>query len=155
MPASTTTGTRSRSGFAAGLVSTRNRTDWARDGARRASCSSPPGDGGAGMQLTSRVALAGAADTAVFLARRPEMFRDNRGRAVGSAAFGSLWLALAVSSAAQRPRPGTATTALAGAVAAGNAAMLAIHLRQGRQPAGVRRGRPQRRGPRRRAAPPL
>ena len=81
------------------------------------------------MQLTSRVALAGAADTAVFLARRPEMFRDNRGRAVGSAAFGSLWLALAVSSAVQRPRPGTATTALAGAVAAGNAAMLAIHLR--------------------------
>jgi hypothetical protein len=29
----------------------------------------------------------------------------------------------------QRPRPGTATTALAGAVAVGNAAMLAIHLR--------------------------
>ena len=81
------------------------------------------------MQLTSRVALAGAADTAVFLAQRPQMFRDNRGRAIGSAAFGSLWLALAVSSAVQRPRPGTATTALAGAVAAGNAAMLAVHLR--------------------------
>ena len=81
------------------------------------------------MQLTSRVALAGAADTALFLAQRPQMFRDNRGRAMGSAAVGALWLALAVSSAAQRPRPGAATVALAGTVAAGNAAMLAVHLR--------------------------
>jgi hypothetical protein len=81
------------------------------------------------MQLTSRVALAGAADTAVLLAQRPQMFRDNRGRAMGSAAFGAVWLALALSSALQRPRPGTATVALASTVAAGNAAMLAIHLR--------------------------
>ena len=81
------------------------------------------------MQLTSRVAIAGAADTAIFLAQRPQMFRENRGRAVGSAAFAGLWLALAVSSAVQRPRPGSATLALAGTVAAGNAAMLAVHLR--------------------------
>jgi hypothetical protein len=57
------------------------------------------------------------------------MFRDARGRALGSAAFGGLWLALAASSAAQRPRPGSATVALAGAVATGNAVMLAVHLR--------------------------
>jgi hypothetical protein len=81
------------------------------------------------MQLTIPVALAGAADTAVFLVQRPQLFRDARGRALGSAAFAAVWLALAGSSAAQRPRPGTATVALAGTVAAGNAAMLAIHLR--------------------------
>jgi hypothetical protein len=31
---------------------------------------------------------------------------------------------------AQRPRPGSTTVALAGAVAAGNAGMLAVHLRR-------------------------
>jgi hypothetical protein len=81
------------------------------------------------MQVTTRVALAGAADTAVFLAQRPQLFRDARGRALGTVAFGGLWLALAASSFVQRPRPGTATLALAGTVAAGNAAMLAVHLR--------------------------
>jgi hypothetical protein len=81
------------------------------------------------MQLTTPVALAGAADTAVFLVQRPQLFRDARGRALGSAAFAGLWLALATTSAVQRPRPSTATVALAGAVAAGNAAMLAVHLR--------------------------
>jgi hypothetical protein len=81
------------------------------------------------MQLTTRVALAGAADTAVFLAQRPQMFREARGRAFGTAAFGGLWLALAASSLAQRPRPGRATLVLAEAVAAGNAVMLAVHLR--------------------------
>jgi hypothetical protein len=81
------------------------------------------------MQLTTRAALAGAADTAIFLAQRGEMFRDARARAFGSAAFGALWLALAASSAAERQRPGNATVAPAGAVAAGSAAMLAVHLR--------------------------
>jgi hypothetical protein len=81
------------------------------------------------VQLTTPLALAGAADTAVFLAQRPQLFADARGRAFGSAAFGGLWLALATTSAAQRRRPGTATVALAGLVAAGNGAMLAVHLR--------------------------
>ncbi|HWF56762.1 MAG TPA: hypothetical protein VG520_00235 [Candidatus Dormibacteraeota bacterium] len=81
------------------------------------------------MQLTAPVALAGAADTAIFLAQRPQLFSEARGRALGSAAFAGLWLALATSSAAQRSKPGAATVALAGTVAAGNAAMLAIHLR--------------------------
>ena len=81
------------------------------------------------MQLTTRVALAGAADTAVFLAQRPQMFRDTREPRAGQCGFRGLWLALAASSFVQRPRPGTATLALAGAVAAGNAAMLAVHLR--------------------------
>ncbi|MDQ6856494.1 MAG: hypothetical protein M3Z57_05415 [Candidatus Dormibacteraeota bacterium] len=81
------------------------------------------------MQLTTRAALAGAGDTALFLAQRGEMFRNARGRAFGSAAFGGLWLALAASSAAERGKPSSATVALAAAVAAGNAAMLAVHLR--------------------------
>jgi hypothetical protein len=81
------------------------------------------------VQLTTPLALAGAADTAVFLGQRPELFSDARGRAAGSVAFGGLWLALAASSALQRPRPRTATIALAGTVAAANAAMLAVHLR--------------------------
>ncbi|MBJ7608743.1 MAG: hypothetical protein JF887_04840 [Candidatus Dormibacteraeota bacterium] len=81
------------------------------------------------MQLTNGAAVAGAADTAVFLAQRPQMFRQARGRALGSAGFGALWLALAASSTAQRRRPGAATLALAGVVAAANGAMLAVHLR--------------------------
>jgi hypothetical protein len=81
------------------------------------------------MQLTTPLALAGAADTAAFLAQRPQLFSERLGRAAGSVAFGGLWLALAVSSAVQRPRPGTSTTVLAGTVAAANAAMLAVHLR--------------------------
>lgn len=80
------------------------------------------------MQITTQVALAGAADTATFLARRPQLFSEDPGRAFGSVAFGGLWLALAASSAVQGPRPGAATVALAGAVAGANAAMLAVHL---------------------------
>lgn len=81
------------------------------------------------MQLTARVAIAGAADTAVFLAQRPQLFREAPGRAAGSVASGALWVALAASSTAQRSRPGTTTIALAAAVATANAAMLAVHLR--------------------------
>lgn len=81
------------------------------------------------MQVTTPAALAGAADTALFLARRPKLFREARGRAMGSVAFGALWLALAASSAVQHIRPRSATLALAGAVAAANGAMLAVHLR--------------------------
>ena len=81
------------------------------------------------MQLTTPAAVAGAADTVVFLANRPRLWGEARGRAMGSAAFAALWAALAVSSAAQRRRPGTATLALASTVAAGNAAMLTVHLR--------------------------
>ena len=81
------------------------------------------------MQLTTPAAIAGAADTAAFLAQRPELFAQARGRAFGSAALGVLWVALAATSAAERSRPGAATLALAGAVAAANAAMLTVHLR--------------------------
>ena len=79
--------------------------------------------------LTTTAALAGASDTVVFIAQRPALFREAPGRAFGSAAFAGAWLALAAASAIERPRPGPATVALAGTVAAGNAAMLAIHLR--------------------------
>jgi hypothetical protein len=81
------------------------------------------------MQLTTSAAIAGAADTAAFLAQRRQLFRDAPGRAYGSAAFGALWVALAAASIAERSRASTATVALAGAVAAGNAATLAVHLR--------------------------
>ena len=81
------------------------------------------------MQLTTPAAVAGAADTVVFLAQRPGLWGEARGRATGSAGFAALWLALAATSAAERQRPGTATLVLAGTVAAGNAAMLAVHLR--------------------------
>ena len=79
--------------------------------------------------MTTAAALAGASDTIVFLAQRPRLFHEAPGRALGSAAFAGAWLGLATASAIQRPRPGTATVALASVVAAGNAAMLAIHLR--------------------------
>jgi hypothetical protein len=81
------------------------------------------------IPVAAGAAVVGAADAALFLAQRRRLFVDARGRALGSAAFGGLWLALAVSSVAQRTRPGSATVALAGTVAAANAAMLAVHLR--------------------------
>lgn len=81
------------------------------------------------MQFTAPAALAGAADTFVFLAQRPRLFRESRGRALGSAGFGALWIGLAATSLAERDRPGAATVGLASTVAVANAAMLAVHLR--------------------------
>ncbi|MGH7721623.1 MAG: hypothetical protein ACRENL_02155 [Candidatus Dormibacteria bacterium] len=80
------------------------------------------------VPVASGAALAGTVDTAVFLAQRPGLFRKAPGRAVGSAAFGALWLTLATRTALERT-PATPTLALAAVVAAGNAAMLAVHLR--------------------------
>ena len=77
--------------------------------------------------LTLPAALAGAADTALFLARRPALFREAPGRAAGSLVFLAGWLGLAA--AARTREPGRAAPALAGALLAGNAAMLAVHLR--------------------------
>lgn len=81
------------------------------------------------MTATVPLALAGAADTAAFLARRPQLFSEARGRALGSAAFGGLWVALAARAAADGTRSSTASLGLAATVAAGSAAMLAVHLR--------------------------
>lgn len=81
------------------------------------------------MQLTTRVAIAGAADTAVFLVQRPELFSSARGRALGSVAFGGLWVALAAKSAVDGEHSDNSTLGLASALAAANAAMLAVHLR--------------------------
>jgi hypothetical protein len=78
--------------------------------------------------LATRAAVAGTLDIAVFLAQKPQLFREAPGRAVGSAAFGALWLTLAVRTALEET-PDNATVAFAGALAAGNAAMLAVHLR--------------------------
>ena len=78
--------------------------------------------------LATRAATAGTLDIAVFLAQKPQLFREARGRAVGSAAFAALWATLAVRSAMEET-PSNATVAIASAVAAGNAAMLAVHLR--------------------------
>ncbi len=80
------------------------------------------------MRLTTRTALAGAADTALFLAQRRRMFTEAPQRAYGSVAFGGLWLALAAKSAFE-DRPDNATVALAAVLAAANGAMLGIHLR--------------------------
>jgi hypothetical protein len=81
------------------------------------------------MNLTATAALAGAADTGAFLARRPQLFRDAPGRAGGSAAVLGLWLAVAASSRRDSGRTGPLTLALASANAAGQAAMLGVHLR--------------------------
>lgn len=78
--------------------------------------------------LTLVAATVGAADTAVFLARRPGMVRASPGRAAGSAAALALWLALA-RTAARDPRAGGHATALAATLLAGNAVVLGVHLR--------------------------
>ena len=76
-------------------------------------------------------AIAGALDTASFLARRPRLFRDSPGRAAGSAAFLAAWVALAALAWREKQADSTspATKGVAGALFAGNAAMLAVHLR--------------------------
>jgi hypothetical protein len=81
------------------------------------------------MKLTTRVAVAGAADTASFLAKRRDLFTTSPARAYGSVAFGGLWAALAVKSLVDGDHSDNATLVLAAALAAANGAMLAVHLR--------------------------
>jgi hypothetical protein len=81
------------------------------------------------MNLTATAALAGAADTGAFLARRRELFREAPSRARGSVGVMGLWLAVAASSRRDRGHTGPATLALASVNAAGQAAMLGVHLK--------------------------
>lgn len=81
------------------------------------------------MNLTQTAALAGAADAGSFLAARRNLFRDAPGRAGGSVAVLGLWLAIAASSKRDRHGTSPATIALASANAAGQAAMLGVHLK--------------------------
>jgi len=80
--------------------------------------------------LTQSAALAGAADTASFLAGRRRLFREAPQRAFGSVAVLGLWLALAASSKSDRGgRSSGRTVALASLNAAGQFAMLGVHLK--------------------------
>lgn len=81
--------------------------------------------------LTQAAAFAGAADTGAFLARRTTLFRDAPGRAAGSVAALGLWLAVAASSRADGDKTSARTLGLASANAAGQLAMLGVHLRHG------------------------
>jgi hypothetical protein len=78
-------------------------------------------------------AITGGLDTAQFLLRRPQLFKDNPGRAAGSVAFLAAWIALAASAARDKNSDGSSmlTTGLSAALLAGNAGMLAVHLRHG------------------------
>jgi hypothetical protein len=78
--------------------------------------------------LTQAAALAGAADTAAFLATRRQLFHDAPQRAYGSVAVLGLWLGVAAAS--NRGARGAAL-GLASANAAGQLAMLGVHLRHG------------------------
>ena len=81
--------------------------------------------------VTLPAAIGGAADTAVFLATRPGLFLTSPARAGGTVGFLAGWVALAASAArdAQTGRKSVATVALSQLLLAGNAAMLAVHLR--------------------------
>jgi hypothetical protein len=80
--------------------------------------------------LAFPAAVVGAADTAVFLLRRPGLFRSAPGRALGSVAFLAVWATLATRTASEGGgRPAPATVVLSGAAFAGSVAMLAVHLR--------------------------
>ncbi len=74
-------------------------------------------------------AVAGAADNLEFLVRRPRLFVTNPGRAAGSVASLALWATLVTRAAAARDQPSRSTAAVAAALLAGNAAVLAVHLR--------------------------
>ena len=75
--------------------------------------------------------VAGAADTAVFLARRPRLFREAPGRAAGSSLFLGGWLAYSACAGrdAMRGRGGTDTGLIALTLLGANVAMLGVHLR--------------------------
>jgi hypothetical protein len=80
--------------------------------------------------LAFPAAVAGAADTALFLLRRPALFRSAPGRAFGSVAFLAVWMTLATRTAYEgNDKPSSPTLALSGAALLGNLAMLAVHLR--------------------------
>ncbi|MGH7902503.1 MAG: hypothetical protein ACREPA_00055 [Candidatus Dormibacteraceae bacterium] len=76
-------------------------------------------------------ALAGAADTGLFLSRRPRLFREHPGRAAGAVAGLGVWLGLAASSARDTDTAGPRTVGLASLAALGSGALLASHLRHG------------------------
>lgn len=81
--------------------------------------------------VTLPAAIGGAADTAVFLARRPKLFLEAPDRAGGSAGFLAGWLALTAFAArdAVTGRKSIPTVAVSQLLLAGNAAMLAVHLK--------------------------
>jgi len=79
-------------------------------------------------RLTQVAALAGAVDTAAFLASRRQLFSDAPQRAYGSLAVLGLWVGIAA--AARREARGLCV-GLAAVNAAGQAAMLGVHLRHG------------------------
>ena len=73
-------------------------------------------------------AAAGAADTALFLVRRPGLFRRNPRRALQSVGLLAAWTVLAVGSSRSDGERSSGVTALAAGVFAANAALLAAHL---------------------------
>lgn len=80
--------------------------------------------------LTQTAALAGAADAGSFLATRRSLFSDAPQRAFGSVGVLGLWLAVAASSKSDRGgRTSGRTLALASVNAAGQFAMLGVHLK--------------------------
>lgn len=85
------------------------------------------------VRINSTVVAAsvGSADTAEFLFRRLQLFRTARGRAFGTAAGLALWTTVAVRAAAEGEHSSTPTLAMTAALVAGNAAMLAVHVRHG------------------------
>ncbi|MHB8718883.1 MAG: hypothetical protein ACYDAC_08340 [Candidatus Dormibacteria bacterium] len=81
--------------------------------------------------LAAPAAAAGAADTALFVARRPALFREAPGRAAGSVAVGVLWGTLAARSLRDGEHARGQSLGLAALLLAANGAMLAAHLRHG------------------------
>lgn len=78
--------------------------------------------------MTTLAAAAGAVDTALFMARRPGLFRTRPGRALTNLALLGAWTTLAVRSACGQGRGDAATRGLAASLCAANTAMLAVHL---------------------------
>jgi len=84
------------------------------------------------VSLAFPAAVAGTADTALFLLRRPKLFRTAPGRAFGSLGFLAVWSTLAARTQYEgRDSPAPYTVALAATAFGGSAAMLAVHLRHG------------------------
>jgi hypothetical protein len=80
------------------------------------------------VSVGSIAAAAGAADTALFIVRRPGLFRSKPRRAFMNLGLLAAWSTLLTRTAAETSRHTASTTVLAATVTAANGAMLAAHL---------------------------
>lgn len=85
------------------------------------------------MRVTPTLCAAatGIGDTALFLGKRPALFRERPGRAAGSVVALGLWAALAAKQLTADQKHDTGALGLAAVLLVANVVVLLLHLRHG------------------------